>query len=699
MPDPFLKPSSVAVVGASRKPGKVGHEVLRNIMNSGFKGAIYPINPEADEILGLKCFPSLVTVPGPIDMAVVAVPAQHVPRVAEDAGKKQVKALVVLSAGFRESGGEGAKLERELMETCREHGVRVLGPNCLGLIDTHTPINASFAPTMPKKGSIAFLSQSGALGTALLDWALTQDIGFCKFVSIGNKADINESDLIEIFLEDPETRVILIYVESIVDGTRFLKVTREASKKKPIVILKSGISQAGARAASSHTGALAGSDIAFNVAFRDAGVMRVDTAEELFDLAETLSTQPLPKGPNVAIVTNAGGPGILATDACEKSGLRLASMSPEIVSKLREKLPPAAGFFNPIDLLGDASPEQYKFVLETVAGSDDVDELLVILTPQAMTQPLETARCIIEAKKNHGDKPIVASFIGGMSVQKAVRLLEEAAIPNYEFPERAIDALAKSAKYSQRLTDPRKDEYPSFGVNDKDVRLILDKVRSDERATLKASEAMRVAEAYGIPAPLVTLAATAEEAVQAADKTGYPVVMKVESPQIMHKTDIGGVKLGVSSPEEVRRSFYELVGRAHIFSPSAIVLGVNVQKFVPPGREMIVGISRDVTFGPLIMFGLGGIYVNFLRDVSFQLAPLSKQRAQEMVEETKAYTLLRGIRGEPASDVNSVIDVLLRVSKLVTDFPEINELDINPLFVYGEGKGCLALDIKMTIRP
>jgi acetyl coenzyme A synthetase (ADP forming)-like protein len=699
MPDPFFSPLSVAVVGASRKPGKVGHEVLKNILNSGYKGAVYPINPEANDILGVKCFQSLLDVPGSIDLVIVAVPASLVLKIAEDATRKNVRELVIISAGFKESGSEGAKLERELMTICKSSGIRVLGPNCLGLIDAYTPLNASFAPEMPKAGSIAFVSQSGALGTAVLDWALTQDIGFSKFVSLGNEADINETDMIESLVDDPNSNVILLYIEGISDGDNFMRVAKEASTRKPIIVLKSGISQAGARAASSHTGALAGSDIAFSVAFRGAGVIRVETAEELFDLAEVLSTQPLPSGPNVGIVTNAGGPGILATDACEKYGMKMASMSPEIVAKLREKLNPASGFFNPVDILGDASPEEYKFGLETILESEDVNEALIILTPQAMTHPVETAKNIIEIKKNHKDKPIVASFIGGNSVEQAVKLLEEAAIPNYEFPERAIRALSSLSRYGERLTNPQKEEYPTLEVDAKRVNNIFDKVRYDQRATLKASESTEVARAYGIPSPLIELAATAEEAVRAAEKVSFPVVMKIESPQILHKTDIGGVKLGVETQEEVRRSFYELVGRAHIFSASATILGVNVQKMVPQGREMIVGMSRDVTFGPLIMFGLGGIYVNFLKDVSFRLAPLSRQSAKEMVEETKAYTLLRGIRGEASSDIDSLIDVLLRVSKLVADFPEISELDINPLFVYEEGKGCLALDVKMTIKP
>jgi len=697
--DPLFKPSSIAVIGASRTPGKVGHEVLRNIVNSGFKGRIYPINPNASEILGLECYPSVLDVDGNIDLCVVAVPAEIVPRIIGGIGEKKVKILIILSSGFKESGVEGAKREDAVMNVCRKHKIRVLGPNCLGIIDMYTPLNASFAPTLPRKGNITFISQSGALGTALLDWAIEEGIGFNKVVSLGNKADIDETELIQELMDDDSTKVIILYLEGVENGRQFVRVAREVTQKKPLIILKSGITSAGARAVSSHTGTLAGSDLAYTVAFEYAGVIRVTTTEELFNLAEAFSTQPIPQGPNVAIITNAGGPGILATDACEKFGLKIAPMTASIVEKLRQKLPSAASFFNPIDLLGDATAERYRFAIDTVLQSEDVHNALIILTPQAMTNPRETAETIIELKRKFPEKPVVTSFLGGKRVEVAIETLEGGKTPNYAFPEKAVQALSSLYRYKEYKFSPPQRDIVQFEVNRERVKILLKKVADDGRATLKAFEAMEIVNTYGISTPPLQFAATAEEAVTKAEQMGYPVVLKIESPQILHKTDIGGVKLDVASSDEVRTSFYELVGRAHIFNPRATILGVNVQKMIPSGREMIIGMNRDLTFGPMLMFGLGGIYVNFLRDVSFRLSPLSKESAWEMIEETKAYTLLRGIRGEPSSDIDSVVDVMLRVSQLVTDFTQINEMDINPLFVYEKGRGCLALDVKMTIKP
>jgi acetyltransferase len=697
--NPLFKPSSIAVIGASRTPGKVGHEVLRNIVNSGFKGRIYPINPNTSEIFGLKCYPNILDVDGNIDLCVVAVPAEIVPRIIEGIGEKKVKILIILSSGFKESGIEGAKREDAVMNVCKKHKIRVLGPNCLGIIDTNTPLNASFAPTLPRKGNIAFISQSGALGTALLDWAIEEGIGFNKIVSLGNKADINETELIQELMDDDSTKVIILYLEGVENGRQFVRVAREVTQKKPLIILKSGITSAGARAVSSHTGTLAGSDLAYTVAFEYAGVIRVTTTEELFNLAEAFSTQPIPQGPNVAIITNAGGPGILATDACEKFGLKIAPIMSSIVEKLRQKLPSAASFFNPIDLLGDATPERYKFAIDTVLQSEEVHNALIILTSQAMTNSRETAEIIIELKKKFPEKPVVTSFLGGKRVKVAIEILEGGKIPNYAFPEKAIQALSSLYRYKEYKFSPPQKDIVQFEVNRERVKILLKKVADEGRATLKAIEAMEIINTYGISTPPLQFAATAEEAVRKTEEMGYPVVMKIESPQILHKTDIGGVKLDISSSDEVRTSFYELIGRAHIFNPRATILGVNVQKMIPSGREMIIGMNRDLTFGPMLMFGLGGIYVNFLKDVSFRLSPLSKENAWEMIEETKAYLLLRGIRGEPSSDIDSVVDVMLRVSQLVTDFTQINEMDINPLFVYEKGKGCLALDIKMTIKP
>jgi acetyltransferase len=697
MLEAFFEPTSIAIIGASRKTGKVGYEVLKNVLESGFKGKIFPVNPKAEEILGLKCYPSVLKIPDDIELGVIIIPATFVPKVVEEAGKKGIKALIIISAGFREVGGDGTKLEDEIINLCKQYHIRILGPNCLGIIDAFTPINISFAPTMPQKGGAAFISQSGALGTAILDWVRDQGIGLGKFISLGNKADLDETDLITELADDEETSIILLYLEGVKRGDAFLRAAQKVTRKKPVVILKSGVTQAGARAASSHTGTMAGSDLAFNIAFKKVGIIRVDTAEELFEIAEVFSTQPIPEGPNVAIITNAGGPGILATDSCEKHGLKMAPMTSDTVNKLREKLPPASGFFNPIDILGDASADRFKFAVETVLSSEEVNSGLIILAPQAMTEPLSIAKAIVNSSHVFKDKPILTSFMGGRTVTKGIEEIEKAGIPNFTFPERAIRSLSILVKYGEYLKSSQIETIPRFRVDKEKVSSIFNQVKKEKRVTLTWAEATEVVSAYGIPANRPLLANTAEKAIESANRIGYPVVLKIESPNILHKTDIGGVRLNVNSAEEVRRLFFELVGRAHIYYPKATILGVNVSKMVPLGRELIIGMTRDITFGPLIMFGLGGIYVNFLKDVTFGLAPLSEREVIEMIEQTKAYTLLRGIRGEVQSDIDSIIDVMLRFSQLVFDFSEINEIDINPISVYEKDKGCLCLDVKITI--
>ena len=696
MLEAFFKPASIAVIGASPEQGKVGYSIVKNIIDSGFKGKIYPINPNYANVLGLTCYPNLLNVPESIDLGVVAVPARIVPSIVEDSGKKGLKGLIVISSGFKETGGEGAKLEREIIERSKRYNIRLLGPNCLGIIDTHLPLNTTFSANMPVKGNIAFVSQSGALGTAILDWTIQQGIGLSKFVSIGNKADVDETDIIRNLADDPNTSVILLYVEGVARGDAFIHTIKDVSRNKPVVALKSGITEAGTRAVSSHTGSMAGNDLAFSVAFKKAGVIRINTTEELFDIAKAFATQPIPHGANVVIITNAGGPGILATDACEKYGLRMAPISPQIVTQLRSQLPPSASFFNPIDLIGDAGIDRYRFALDTVLRSEAIHNALVILTPQATTEVDLTAKTLIEVHNTFRDKPLVASFMGGDAVSQAIKLLEGAKIPNYAFPERAIRALAALSNYGdyQRSNPARNVDH--FEVDTQTVTSIFRQVVKSGRLVLMANEANEVANAYGILVPSIQLATTADEAVDIAERIGYPLVMKIESPNILHKTDIGGVKMNIKTPDDVRTSFYELIGRANAFYPRATILGVNVQEMVPSGKETIVGMTRDVTFGPLLMFGLGGIYVNFMKDVAFELTPLSREEAWDMVKETKAYTLLRGVRGERGSDIDSVINVLLRMSQLVSEFPTINEFDINPLFVYE--KGCIAIDVKITIK-
>jgi len=692
-----LEPRSVAVVGASRQEGSVGKRILMNIIESGFKGPVYPINPKASELCGLKCYPSILDVEQPVDLAVIAVPAAIVPEVARQAGEKGVKGLVVISAGFREIGQEGANLEKELLDACRKYGMRMVGPNCLGVINTSVPINTTFASSKALPGRIAFLSQSGALCSAVLDWAPMEDIGFSVIVSLGNSADLTVIDFIEALKDDPATRVIACYVEGINDGERFLKVAKETSRTKPIIIFKAGVTNFGIRAVSSHTGSMAGSAVAYETAFKEAGVISVGSVEELFDNAKAFAYQPIPRGRNATIVTNAGGPGIVATDNCEKLGLNLSWLSTETIGALRAFLPPQASVINPVDVLGDASAERYLKALQAVLRDPGVDAVVVILSPQAVTDPLNTAEAIIQAHNENPEKPVLAVFMGGETVAKAVKLLKENRIPVYEFPEKAVKTLRSMALYGEFISERHEEALPEFERDVAAVRRIIERARIEDRAVLLSPETKAIMKAYGITVPEGGFAQNLKQAITIANSIGYPVALKIVSPHIMHKTDIGGVALNIKSDYELENAYDAMMRNAAMLMPQARVYGVEVQKMVPQGKEVIVGVHRDPQFGPLIMFGLGGIYVNLIKDVSFRLAPLSRRKAYEMIMETKAYSLLRGFRGESPSDIESVIDVLLRVSRLIMDFREIAELDINPLFVYEKGKNSLALDVKITL--
>jgi len=693
----IFRPGSVAVVGASRTPGKVGYILTKNMMGSGFGGEIYPINPGADEILGLKCYKSVLDVPDAIDLAVITIPSASVLQVANECGRKGVKALVVISAGFKETGHDGAVLEQQLLEIGKQYNMRIQGPNCLGLINTETPINLSFAAGMPRKGRIGFISQSGALGTAILDWIIKENIGFHSFISLGNKADLDEVDFIEAMAEDDDIGVILLYLESIEKGRKFIDTSMRVVKKKPVMVLKGGTSSTGARAAGSHTGAFVGSFLAYQTAFNKAGVILAQNVEELFDCGVAFTEQPLPRDEGIAIITNAGGPGILATDLAERLGVKLASLSSDLQNRLRQNLPPASATGNPVDVLGDARAERYRFALNEVLADEHVNAAIVLLTPQAMTESLETAKNIVETKMAVANKPILAVFMGGGAVEEASKLLVENGVPCFDFPEKAIQTISAMYTYKRFLSQSATEPATFIDVNKERVKEIIASARGDGRVVLLSTEAADVVGAYGIPVPANRLVKTAEEAVKAADEFGYPIVLRIVSPDILHKTDIGGVALNLNSPEEIRQAFDRIITSVSKFMPRARIYGVMVYHMVPRGHEMIIGMSQDVQFGPLVMFGLGGIYVNFLKDVSFRLAPLSEPEASKMMEETKAYTLLKGIRGEEASDIEALKEMLLRVSQLVWDFPEIVEMDINPVIVYSEGKGCYALDVKITL--
>jgi len=695
MLEAFFNPQSVAVIGASRAKEKLGHGVLANLIEYGYPGQIYPINPKADEILGLKCYPSVLDVPGPIDLAIVVIPAQFVAAVLEECGQKGVKGVVIISAGFREAGREGVKRERKIVDIAKRYKMRLVGPNCLGIIDTVCPLNASFAAGMPPKGTIAFMSQSGALCTAILDWALAAGIGFSHFVSLGNKADVAEVDLLEAWENDPHSNVILTYIEGLPAGRKFMEVARRVTRRIPVIAVKAGTTSAGSRAVSSHTGSLAGSERAYEAAFRQSGVLRAESIQHLFDYSLAFAYQPVLRGKRIAIVTNAGGPGVMATDALEREGLSLASLSRDTIEFLRTHLPPAANIYNPVDVLGDALADRYGLALEAVLKDKNVDGVIVILTPQVMTKIEETARLVGEIAARY-DKPVLGCFMGEAKVSAGIKILNEHKIPNYPFPERAVGAMRAMMDYRRWLERPPL-KVEEFEVDREKVKEIFAQVRAEGRVTIGDAEAREIMQAYGIPIPQSKLARTPEEAVEIAEEIGYPVVMKVASPDILHKTDIGGVKLNIASATDVRDAFDLLVYRATRFMPDAEIWGCLVQEMVKEAKEVIVGMNCDPQFGPLVMFGLGGIYVEALRDVSFRIAPFSRQEAEEMIREIRSYELLKGVRGERPADIAAIVDCLLRVSQLATDFPEIVELDINPLMVKEAGGGAVAVDMRLVL--
>ncbi len=693
----LFQPRSVAVIGASKTPGKIGYAVMENMKSSGYRGELYPVNPREKEIAGYAAFPSVSAIGKPVDVAVFCIPAALSLGVAEECGQVGVKHLIVITAGFKEVGGEGVLLEQKLVEIARKHGMRITGPNNLGVMDTHTPFNATFAKDFPNKGNIAFISQSGALCVAILDWSLKRGIGFSQFTSVGNKSDLNEADFIVAASQDPNTKVICLYLEDVVDGDRFIEACREATRQVPVIVQKSGITAAGALAASSHTGALAGSNTAYDAALRHAGVLRAATMTELFDLAIAFTTQPIPKGKNIVVVTNSGGPGIVASDAVETNGLSMARFVPETTQKLGERLPSTANIHNPVDVVGDAHADRYKIALDLTLSDPNVDAGIVLLSPTAVLDIKEAAEITERAAQAHPDKAIVASFMGGFAVEVGVDHLNSVGIPTYPFPEPAIATLRGMIRFGEMRNEILKGEEWVFDDVQKDgVQAIFDKVRAQGRDLLLGPEAAEVAELYKISAAPSRLAATEKEAVSCADDLGYPVVLKIASPDIMHKTDVGGVKVNLKSRDEVADAFRSIMKTAPAAVPEAKIYGVEIQRMMPPGDEMIVGMAKDPTFGPMIAFGSGGILVNLLQDAAFRLAKgLSKAEVSEMIKETKAHTILKGFRGAAPDDIPALEEAIGRVGQLCRDFPEILELDINPVFAYP--RGLSALDIKIKI--
>ncbi|HEY3374003.1 MAG TPA: acetate--CoA ligase family protein [Candidatus Aquicultor sp.] len=689
-------PAAVAIVGVGREEGNVGHDIFDNIREAGFGGKYFAVNPKAQEIHGEKVYPSLRDIPEHIDLAVIVVPGKLVPSVMEEAGEKGVKMAVIISAGFKETGIEGAHLEREVVDIAKRYDMRILGPNCLGVSDTYCRLNATFAKEAPYLGNIAMISQSGALLTAILDWAKAELVGFSKFVSLGNKADISEIDLLEALRADTHTKVICAYMEGISKGREFTNIASIVSKEKPIIVIKSGVTDAGARAVSSHTGTLAGSEQAYNSAFKQAGIIRANSVEDLFDYAIGFAYQPLPKGKNIAILTNAGGPGIMATDACEQHGVPLAAFDRRIIDNLRESLPPAAGLYNPVDVLGDAKADRYRKAMDLILSDDGVHALLVILTPQATTEIEETARAIIDISKKHVGKMIYACFMGKAEVDAGIQILKENKIPNYYYPERAVQTFSAVTRYLDYLREPLQT-YETFRAKRTTVRDIFREMREERRHDIPDIQASQVATAYGIRTARSIIAHDVEEAVRVANYLGYPLVLKIASPDILHKSDVGGIVVGVRNPDEVRAAYNTILDHVYRFMPQARILGVSLQEMITGARETLIGVNKDPQFGHLIVFGLGGIYVEVLKDVTFRIAPVSIQEAHKMVTELRTYALLRGVRGQAPADIDAIIDTILRVSQLVTDFPDIIEMDINPFMVLDKGKGGVAADVRITI--
>ena len=694
----LFDPKEVAVIGASASPQKIGYAIVSNLVKSGYKGKIYPINPRVKEILGLPCHPSIGEVEGPVDLAVIAVPAKYSIGVLQECGEAGVKGAIIITAGFKETGIEGLKLEQELQTVGQKYGMRLVGPNCVGLMDTHTPLNASFAAGFPEKGNISFISQSGAMVIAILDWSFQAGLGFSRFISLGNKSDLDESDFIESCAADPNTRVILVYAEDISDGEKFIRVCTTASRVKPIVILKSGTSEAGAQAASSHTGALAGSNLAYDTAFRQSGVLRTDDMSDLFNLGLAFSTQPLPRGNRVAIITNSGGPAIIATDAIEKSGLGMARFEKATIDQLRENLPAESNIYNPIDVLGDARVDRFLFALERSFEDENVDSVIVIFSPTAVSEPEKIADTILEQRQKFPHKPVFAVYMGGKTLAKGKAILVKGNVPTFTFPESAVKALEGISRYADfRQAREAAPLLPLPQVDRTIVKATFYDVIKDRRVLLMGHEASQVLDAYGIPVNRSYLATSVEEACQISQKIGFPVVLKISSPRIAHKTDVGGVEIGLHSRREVEKAYNRITERVNRFMPDAPIYGIEVSKMVDEGIEVIIGMSRDIQFGPMIAFGLGGIYVNLLQDVSFRLASsLNNRKAiEEMIAETKAFTLLKGYRGQKSADIDTLIDAIYRTARLVQDFEEITEMDINPLRVYS--RGATGVDVKITI--
>ena len=685
--DTLFAPRGVAVVGASERPDSVGGAVFGNLRGAGFSGDAYPVNPGRQSVLGVPCTASVLDIRGDVDLAIIAIPAALVAQTIDQCGRKGIPTAIVLAAGFKETGPEGAQLEGELRQHAEDAGVSLLGPNCLGIINTDPSVslNASFARSMPDAGNIAFMSQSGALCTSILDYARAQHIGFSKFISFGNKADVDEVDLLGYLAGDEQTRAILMYLEDLDDGLRFIHLAREVTGVfgKPILAIKTGRTAEGASAAASHTGSLAGTDEVYDAIMAQAGVLRVDTVQELFDLAMAFGSQPMPTSNRVAIVTNAGGPGIMATDACVRQGLRLARFQEGTRATMQAALPDQASTRNPVDVMGDARHDRYQVALEAVLADEGTDAAIVILTPQNMTDTEEIARVVVAAEQAT-TKPVFASFMGGVDVAAGVEVLRQNGIPHYPFPENAARVLNAMVRYHTWISRPVTEER-IFEVDRGRVHKIMAAALAENRNRLTEYESHQVLAAYGFPVLKSGLARRREDVARICSEVGYPVVMKIASPDILHKTEINGVAIDIRDLSSAQDTYDRLVTSARDQRPEADIWGAFIQEMARPGRETILGAVRDPKFGPLVMFGLGGIYTEVLNDVAFRLAPLRTLSARHMLEEIRSRRILEDFRGQDPVDLDALQECLERLAQLVVEFPIIKELDMNPVIAYPDG--------------
>jgi acetyltransferase len=701
--DPFFNPKNVAVIGATENPGSVGRTLLWNLIASPFGGTVFPVNPKRQSVLGIKAYPSITDVPAKVDLAVIVIPAPHVPAAVEQCGQAGVKAVIIISAGFKETGPEGVKLEQQILAIARKYRMRIIGPNCLGLMNPTSGLNASFAKGVARPGNVAFISQSGALLTAVLDWSLKEQVGFSAFVSTGSMLDVNWGDLIDHLGNDPRTGSILIYMESIGDARSFLSAAREVSLTKPIIVIKAGRTEAAAKAAASHTGSLTGSDEVLDAAFRRVGAVRVSAISEMFYMAEVLSKQPRPNGPHLTIITNAGGPGVLATDALIQNGGQLTALTRETIDHFSTFLPPAWSHANPIDVLGDAPPERYAKTLEVAARDANSDGLLVILTPQDMTEPT----LIAEALSKHArieNKPVIASWMGGPDIQAGEAILNRAGIPTFPFPDTAAKAFTYMWRYTYNLkgiyetpTLPKDD--PDLTRAQREGETIIQSVRNEGRDLLDEVESKRLLAAYGIPVTRTEIATDPNAAQRLADSIGYPVVLKLYSKTITHKTDVGGVKLNLKDKSEVAKAFNEIRDAVANKAGPEHFNGATVQPMVklPDAYEIIVGASPDPQFGPVLLFGSGGQLVEVYKDRALALPPLNATLARRLMEQTKIYSALKGVRGRKPIDLTALEQLLVRFARLVAEQRWIKEIDINPLLASPEG--LVALDARVVVYP